>query len=142
MCKKTNGQAWKPNDRQERFIAAYTGNASAAAKIAGYAHPGPEGHRLMKNPHIRKRIEDREETGNNKIIATRQDLQAFWTTKMEYAKKDSDQLKASELLGRSQGCFLDKVEHSGNITNLPTDVGNLNPRQKARLAKLLRIARG
>lgn len=56
MCHKANGQPWKPNDKQQRFISAYAGNASEAAREAGYSNPGQTGCRLLKNAHIAKRI--------------------------------------------------------------------------------------
>jgi len=110
-----NGHSWKPNAQQQIFILAYAGNATAAAKEAGYANPGMAGHRMLKHDEIRKRIGSRGEGDNEKAIAGRQELQKFWTAKMEKADKDSDCLKASELLARSQGLFLDRTILSGDV---------------------------
>ena len=50
--------------KQEAFILAYVGeargNATLAAKMAGYAESGAseEGYRLMRNPKIRARIDE------------------------------------------------------------------------------------
>ena len=143
MRAKSNGHNWKPNAQQQIFILAYAGNATAAAKEAGYANPGMAGHRMLKHDEIRKRIGSREEkaNANGKAIATRQDRQAFWTDMMEKAARDGDKLKASELLGRSQADFLDKVEHSGNISNLPAEINKLSATEKIKLASLLRKSR-
>jgi len=116
MGKMANGQDWKPNARQARFIAAFAGNATEAARIAGYAAPNRAGTRLMSNVRIRERVEAREEKANGKSIATREERQQFWTNMMAKAAKDGDKLKASELLGRSQADFLDRTEHSGQVS--------------------------
>jgi hypothetical protein len=46
--------------RREAFVAYYCGqakqNASEAARLAGYAKPGQEGHFLLKNPEIAEAI--------------------------------------------------------------------------------------
>ena len=48
------------NDKRRAFVAAYLGaarlNASEAARIAGYATPGVEGHRLLKIDEIQEAI--------------------------------------------------------------------------------------
>lgn len=48
------------NDKRRKFIAAFLGparlNASEAARLAGYAHPGAEGHRLLKNAEVQEAI--------------------------------------------------------------------------------------
>jgi hypothetical protein len=50
-------------DRRKRFVDAYIGvancNKTEAAKLAGYAAPGTEGHRLCKEPEVRAAIEER-----------------------------------------------------------------------------------
>lgn len=50
----------KLNLQQERFVAAYigkaNGNATEAARIAGYKQPGMHGSRLMKNDEINAAI--------------------------------------------------------------------------------------
>ena len=136
-------KSWKPTPRQQKFIDFYDGNATDAARKAGYKFPDRAGYRLLRNIGIRKRLEAREEKTQVYRIATRQDRQHFWSEMMgDKGQKTSDRLKASELLGRSQADFIDRTENSGNISQLPIETNNLNPKEKAALADLLRKLRG
>jgi phage terminase small subunit len=104
------------NAMQQKFVAAYAGNATEAAKIAGYRHPGQQGERLLKKVEIAEAIKKRQEKESRPLIATRQERQRFWTETMQDADRDmKDRLKASELLGKSEADFTDKVQHDGSI---------------------------
>jgi len=48
-------------DKRQVFVEEYlrTWNASEAARIAGYAHPGSDGHRLLKISEIADEIQQR-----------------------------------------------------------------------------------
>jgi phage terminase small subunit len=50
----------KLTEKRQKFVAAYLGaarlNASEAARIAGYAAPGTEGHRLLQIAEIQEAI--------------------------------------------------------------------------------------
>lgn len=100
--------------KQQRFIDFYDGNATEAARKAGYKHPNIQSARLLVNVSILTAIKKREEKRNKSVIATREERQAFWT-KVLYDKvsKMSDRLKASELLGRSEADFTDNQRISG-----------------------------
>ena len=103
--------------KQQRFVDLYDGNALQAAEKAGYLSPGPQGNRLLKNGKIAAAIREREAKEINPGIKSRKERQEFWTTMMSDAEKDSDRLKASELLGRSEADFTDNVKHdaAGNL---------------------------
>jgi phage terminase small subunit len=104
------------NSRQERFVAAYVGNATEAAIKAGYSPRSAynQGRRMMNNDEVKAAIEAREKQRTSKIIASREERQSFWTTTMRNKKaKMADRLKASEYLGRSEGDFLDRTEITG-----------------------------
>lgn len=109
------------NSRQQKFVAVFEGNGTEAARLAGYG--GDEASlaviasRLLKNVNISAAIKKRQVTGSKKLIASREDRQAFWTKVMEDAQQDMrNRLKASELLGKSEADFTEKVEHSGTIS--------------------------
>ena len=54
---------------------------------------------------------------SQRFIASRVDRQKFWTEMMTAKEKDdNDRLKASELLGRSEGDFTEKIQHTGGVT--------------------------
>lgn len=96
--------------QQRRFVDAYAGNATEAARIAGYNHPTRLGGQLVRIPHIAAAIRAREDTRMAPHIADREERQAFWTAMMRDTNKTpTERLKASELLGRSEGDFIDRV---------------------------------
>ena len=108
----------KLNDRQWKFVEAYDGNATAAARLAGYSAHSAEvtGAKLLRNPKVAAAIRERQGRESQERIASRQQRQVFWTEVMTNAKGDmKDRLKASELLGKSEGDFLDKVHHTGAL---------------------------
>lgn len=101
--------------KQQAFIDAFDNDTRAAAKKAGISY----GHarNLLTEPDIVKAIKKREQKEIRPLrIATRQERQNFWTTVLEDPKVSmKDRLKASELLGKSNKDFTDKVELSGKI---------------------------
>jgi phage terminase small subunit len=107
----------KLNAMQQRFIEAYAGNATEAALAAGYSPKTAEvqGCRLLKNVNIAKAIRKREAKAIRSTVATRVERQEFWSSTMRDGEAEMrERLKASELLGRSEGDFLDKHEITGN----------------------------
>lgn len=119
--------------KQQAFVDAYDGNATSAARAAGFtgsdASLAVTGSRLLKRPEIREALSLRSTKGSAKVtakineirtataVATRLDRQAFWTRTMlsediEYGHR----LKASELLGRSEVDFGDKLQVEGKLT--------------------------
>ena len=104
--------------RQRRFVEVYTGNATEAALAAGYSPKTAHsiGAENLKKPEIMKAIRAREGKRMSKAIATREQRQQFWTDTMnDDGQGMRDRLKASELLGKSEGDFLERLEHSGNV---------------------------
>lgn len=99
--------------RQRRFVEAYDGNASEAARQAGYSPKWADkfGPNLIgKNREIAAAIREREEKRVNSLILSREQRQVFWSTVVQDEDADMrDRLKASELLGRSEGDFLEKT---------------------------------
>jgi phage terminase small subunit len=104
--------------KQKRFIDFYTGNAAEAARLAGYSGNDDTlkqvGAENLTKPYIVKAIQEREKQRNQADIANREERQRFWTDGMRDEKaKMSDRAKHSELLGRSEGDFLDRTKHEG-----------------------------
>ena len=100
------------NAKQRAFVAAYAGNATEAARAAGYSEKTArvQGSQLLTNPAIVAAIRERENKALRPHIATREERQAFWTSVMKDAELDlNGRLKASELLGKSEADFTDKV---------------------------------
>lgn len=106
------------NTKQRKFVEAFEGNATEAAKKAGYSTKSAEvtGSRLLRNPKVYAAIKERENKESSSRIATRQERQEFWTgTMKDDGAEMKDRLKASELLGKSEGDFLEKIQHSGSL---------------------------
>ena len=106
--------------KQRKFVEAYTDNATAAALAAGYSPKTAysQGQRLLKKVEIITAIKKRETKALKPLIATREERQKFWTQMMVNPDaKDMDKLRASELLGKSEGDFIERreVEVSGRI---------------------------
>jgi phage terminase small subunit len=100
------------NPKQRAFVAAYSGNATEAARAAGYSEKTAyqQGHALLKHPEIIEAIRGRENKELRPLIATRAERQAFWSGVMRDEDHDMGaRLKASELLGKSEADFTDKI---------------------------------
>lgn len=103
---------------QRLFVEAYSGNGTAAAIAAGYSQKSAEkiARDLLRNPTVAAAIRGREKEEIKQLVASRVQRQEFWTNIMRDTDEDTrDRLKASELLGKSEGDFLDRVEHSGSM---------------------------
>lgn len=104
-------------ERQRRFCEAYSsngGNALDAARQAGYKRPDPQGAENLGKPSIRSAIERLRLATTNAAIMTREQRQAFWSLVARSKDEDmKDRLKASELLGKSQGDFINRTEITG-----------------------------
>ena len=120
--------------RQKKFIAAYNGNITQAALDAGYSPKTAYsiGQALLKNLEIRKAIEKREAKKVNKLIMDREERQAFWSEmargKVPRTKADH-RLRASELLGKSEGDFLERREYSADksLVDLFRSIAGVDP---------------
>ena len=118
----------KFTQKQQRFIDAYmgeaAGNATEACRLAGYEGNdnvlGVQGYDNLRNPKIAKEIERLVQ--ESPLIASRTDRQRFWTEVMSSSECEmKDRLRASEILGKSQGDFIDRVE----VKNYNYDLSNL-----------------
>lgn len=110
------GTSRELSTKQKRFIAAYNGNATAAAIEAGYSTKNADkiGGQLMKNPRIVAAIRARENERNAEAIATREERQRFFTAIMrDEGQPTRERLRATELLGKSEGDFVERQEVTG-----------------------------
>lgn len=114
----------KLTEKQRRFVEAYmgkaAGNATEAARIAGYKGTDNTlksvGNENLNKPDVAAAIAERQ--NNDPLIATREDRQRFWTRVMNGDERDarmSDRLKASELLGKASADFVERHEHAGEV---------------------------
>ncbi len=110
----------KLTEKQRRFVEAYmgqaAGNATEAARLAGYKGNDPTlaavGGQNLRKPSVQEAIQSRVVADPR--IATRKDRQSLWTALMyDETEETRDRLKASELLAKSQADFVERIEHSG-----------------------------
>lgn len=132
----------KITDKHRLFVEAYDGCAETAARIAGFegvpAYLEHKGNELLADPTIREAIRQRSLYLNStaKVIADRTERQAFWTsimrnkdpnaipqvdpktnvTKVPEEVPMSMRLKASELLGKSETDFIERVDVTHNLS--------------------------
>ncbi|MCA9401782.1 MAG: terminase small subunit [Candidatus Omnitrophica bacterium] len=98
--------------KQKRFIDFYKGNATEAAIEAGYSVKTAYsiGQENLKKPEIIKEIQNRNMRESMPKIANRQQRQEFWSSVMNDVEVDlSVRLRASELLGKSEADFTEKL---------------------------------
>ncbi len=93
----------------EAFMGVAQGNATEAARIAGYKAPNPVGSQLLAIPSVKAAIEERRL--DCPLIASRQERQQVLSGFLRDVELGTGhRLKAIELLGRMQGDFLDRTE--------------------------------
>ncbi len=112
----------KLTPKQEKFCELYaqSGNATQSAVGAGYSKKTAEviGCENLRKPNIADQIRSLTEAEKNTRIATAAERQEFLTSMFRDDEADpKDRLKATEVLGRMQGDFIDKLHLTGNVKN-------------------------
>ena len=96
-------------DRQQKFVELYTGNATEAAKLAGYSTPKTAGKRCLENVHICTLIKEKRDKECKPHVLSRIERQEYWSDVIrDTDESTANRLKASELLGKSEGDFITK----------------------------------
>ena len=116
--------ALKLNARQKAFCEYYvaSGNATDSAINAGYKekYAGVNADKLLKNTNIQKYIEELQEKAKGNRIMTAIERREFLTSMIkDGAVKDTDRLKALDILNKMDGEYTQKVEVNGNINSNP-----------------------
>lgn len=113
--------------KQRAFVEAYDGDVKTAAEKAGMSY----GHAraLLTKSDIAAAIRDRQRERIRPHILSREQRQEWWSKVMQDEQQAMrDRLKASELLGKSEADFTDKVEHSGETgINLIVTLDDYDP---------------
>lgn len=102
------------NQRKRAFCEAYLvgGNATQAAISAGYSPKTArsQGQRLLTFVDVQEYLYQRNQEISEANTAQMEEVRQFWTATMRDQKmKPADRLKASELLAKTYGAFLDRV---------------------------------
>jgi phage terminase small subunit len=105
--------------KRRAFVLAYLGecggNATAAARVAGYAKPHPEGAQLLQKPTVKAAVDALRIPAEDAKVASIDEQREWWTSVMRGGEEAdiTQRLRASELLGKSQGAFVERTEVSG-----------------------------
>ncbi len=107
-------------EKQKAFCDYYiqTLNATESAIKAGYSEKTAKviGCENLTKPNIQKYLEERNKKIESERIADMTEIKEFWSEVVRGKRnKMNDRLKASEYIAKTNGAFLDKVEHSGDI---------------------------
>ncbi len=107
--------------KQQRFIEYYDGNGTEAARKAGYAGDdavlAQVASENLRKPKLKEALHSRNKSCMAEVIANRTNRQEFWSGIMWDTDQDiKDRLKASELLGRSEGDFIDRKDKEDDLT--------------------------
>ena len=103
----------KLTEKQKRFIDYYiqTGNATESCRLAGYRGDNLDRIGYENLRKLESFIQPRINELDLKRTANLEDIFKFWTKTMNNKDiKTNDRIKASELLAKSQGAFIEKVE--------------------------------
>jgi len=120
--------------KQEGFVAAYLGdakgNATEAARMAGYKHPESAAKDNLRNPPILARVQEHvaaKYATADQVLTELTDVGlAEWREFLVIKRnKDGDEVevkmdlgskvKSLELLGKYHKLFTEKIEHGGDI---------------------------
>jgi phage terminase small subunit len=107
--------------KRRLFVEAYLAspNATQAAITAGYSKKTAYsiGQRLLKNVEISKALEERIETA----IITTDEILTDVKSIAKSSDKDSDRLKAYELLGKHLAMWIDKSESNVTVSKIEVE---------------------
>lgn len=119
--------------RIKKFCDEYAANGGIGTKAAisaGYKETDAANRasRILAMPAAQEYLKSLTKDLDSQQVAKVFEIQAFWTAIMRgqvqddgYPAKLSERIKASELLARSQGVFIEKLQLSGaNGESLPT----------------------
>jgi phage terminase small subunit len=123
------------SERERVFVEAYmgeaSGNATKAALRAGYSEKNArqQGSRLLTKANIQHAISLR--AASDPAVMTREQRQQWLTATVNNPDVPwPSRVRAIELLGKTQGDFIDRVEHTGknggpiqtaDLSGVPTD---------------------
>lgn len=112
----------KLNEREIRFVEHYlvNPNGTKACRAAGYRGSdnvmAVQARRLLRKAHVVALLAERAKPASEARIASAESIRTFWTEMVNDQKADpKDRLKASELLGKTMGLFLEKRQIDGKL---------------------------
>jgi phage terminase small subunit len=117
-------------EQQKKFCDNFikSGNATQSYMDAGYKAKGEvaraNASRLLTKANVKEYIKGKSAAIEAATIADMKEIKEFWTTTLRNQGAEvRDRMKASELMAKTYGAFLDRVEHGGglSITIIPPE---------------------
>ena len=108
---------------QKRFADEYvmSGNGAEAYKTA-YKNVKKDStaranaSRLLTNANVIRYIQERNKQLDKEKVADMQEVHEFWANVLrDEENSTSDRIRVSELIGKTNGAFLDRVEQTGDM---------------------------
>jgi phage terminase small subunit len=113
------GVGKKINDKQQQVILNYKangGNMKKAMIDAGYSETYADRNSKYLMGIIGEQIKEQQDEIKNEKIKTVEEVQEWWSEIVGNPNEEkSHQIKCSELLVKSQGGFIDKVDLKGSM---------------------------
>ena len=100
--------------KQQRFVDAYEGNATEAAKTAGYASPMQQGSRLLRNVVIVGAIEDRHKKQISFLVSTIEERRSQLTELSKTSEDGHIIIKAIDTINKMDAIYISKIELKAN----------------------------
>lgn len=114
-------------NKQRTWVEAFDGNATEAARVAGYAHPRRAGHRLSTNVHIsqivdmKRRLAVQRNEAQGVAVMDADALKLWWSNLIRgavtcgnKAATIGQRLHAADSLARSLGMFAQQLDVTVN----------------------------
>lgn len=109
----------KYEDRQKQVVLNYKangGNMKKAMIDAGYSETYADRNSKYLLGIIGEQIKEQQSEISSKKIKSIEEIQEWWSENIDNPEVDkAQQIKCSELLVKSQGGFIDKVNVSGTV---------------------------
>jgi len=106
--------------KQKKFCDFYiqTGDATNSAIKAGYSKKTSYaiGCENLKKIELKNYIKERNDALSSTRIADMKEIKELWTKwARDEENKLQDRMKATDLIAKTNGAYLEKIEHSGTI---------------------------
>ena len=114
-------------ERQQIFVQEYLTdlNATQAAIRSGYSPKTAYsiGQENLNKPEIKQAIQEGLQERKSALIASREQRQQLWTEIMyDTEQSTKDRLRASELLAKSFGDFVEKIETKTEVMDIRAQI--------------------
>jgi phage terminase small subunit len=121
--------------RKQRFVAEYLVdlNGSAAAVRAGYSPRSAKqrAFELLQEPEIAAAVKLKTEKNLERVGMTVDEIMNGLAGLAREGERDSDKIRAYELLGKYHKLFVDKIEATGKDGEPISVVFNLSPAKES-----------